>query len=796
MLPSELPESADLFLQNAIRERQVSREQQLIESGTAKLTIGICKKMAETIASFIKDGGKVDRLDKESLWSDKETTEAPIFATAISKLHDLRHHLTEEGVDQRSFTTLDALYKATLECLSGLSEEHLAIIESRVQRLFWKQGVLVHEANCRGGPKSYCWCRPSEWIWARESSNHKRYWPAMKLGALSPDSPQLPSDSALLQRNESRIPKHMLDQLNKRRSAVENRVSYLVEFVLSDKCQFYWCTELNTLPLDHPSMKEKAEEMEAIQLENEKETTNLFDEVDVWYNTASQKSEVPIERHMTDSDKTDLDFLLCNAGKFTSPQHSSTRDRPMREKKRSPVMDEDPFSLHEKRKKHRGDCRAADTGTSVDIKEVAKLIELVENLAAKQEELQQENKALVANQDKLQNENELLTNRIEDLASGRVAELKVTRDGFDQLSLCIQSNAESRATFEQQVKDQIASQAETQVRLTADVERLSSSLTTKGQMPELNRGLSKEVDDVRDSTVDNITRRLGTLEAMASSFATPSAVTQSDVRSLKADVLTIKASLEELAKRVETERRGVPVNDSDVPISSNLQPLREELEQQSKALYEMDAVVKSHGSRLVAMEVATLRLAINPEAAHPESANGGAVQPQALTTELRDRLTSMGDRLDTVEAATVDEAGLDTTTTLQKKLDELREYVDQLDNDQSHNVCTLQHRLGTVDVASLQSQIDAMQRDVTRLSTDLKKVNTNCNNLTLDYIARMKGFDQMFNKRLCGVIESLTSVATQLSGSMENDLNGDNSDHTSVMKGSSSDKNSRGGSRS
>ena len=141
------------------------------------------RKAADAFKHFISTGGKVDNIDKDSVLGDVEQATGDM-ATFIQSLRELISIL-EDRIEKKQEYSIGSLQRDLKKTFTEdvFSTEVLKRmrIGSRLDRLFWKIFVPVHEVNSRGVNQSSIWGNMAAVIWARESKK-KPFWPAIVLG--------------------------------------------------------------------------------------------------------------------------------------------------------------------------------------------------------------------------------------------------------------------------------------------------------------------------------------------------------------------------------------------------------------------------------------------------------------------------------------------------------------------------------------------------------------------------------------------------------------------------------------
>jgi len=273
MIPSDLPllssksdehsRAAFEVQKKSHAKREKERQKRLENSGILVLSDAFTEKMAVRIIEFIASGGLVDELDTEPILGkpDQRGTEVDVVIQRLRTFHDEMMQVVRTPNDEY---TVDAFYKDLRKCYTeDVLEDDPALrnrLASRLDRLFWKYAIPLHEANSRGVTQSSIWGNIAAVIWARESSK-KAYWPALCLGILPPPDQREGWHAAVTERNENRLPDRLRAQLKvaKRRcEQAQKRQSmsyFLVEFMGTH--EFIWVRETDIIenfdPEDDPN---------------------------------------------------------------------------------------------------------------------------------------------------------------------------------------------------------------------------------------------------------------------------------------------------------------------------------------------------------------------------------------------------------------------------------------------------------------------------------------------------------------------------------------------------------------
>jgi len=275
MIPSDLPSASRSLNEHSgtvfeiLKEQHTKREEERImlleNSGMLVLSDAFTQKMAERMLNFITTGGRVDQLDVEPIFG-KPGQRGTRFDVMIRRLRAFHDRMMEVIRTPNREYTIGGFYKDLQKCYTEdvLQHDHALrkCIASRLDRLFLKYIIPLHEANSRGVTRSSIWGNVAAVIWARESSK-KPHWPALCLGIL-PHPDQLEGwHVAVTDRNEMRLPDRLRVQLNVvkqrcKQMQIRQSMSYfLVEFMGTH--EFLWVPETNIIenfdPEDDPNKK-------------------------------------------------------------------------------------------------------------------------------------------------------------------------------------------------------------------------------------------------------------------------------------------------------------------------------------------------------------------------------------------------------------------------------------------------------------------------------------------------------------------------------------------------------------
>jgi hypothetical protein len=268
MLASELPDDANEFVQESFLRRQHERRRNLENSGVLVLNAKITSKTAKLLADFIAAGGCTDGLDRHAIFGPKTAaaTQHPDLDVVVTNLTQLQEKLDamtgEYTVEKFHLDLMECYTKEVLEDNPALRH----VVSNRLNRLFWKLLIPLHEANSRGVTQSSIWGNIAATIWARESSK-KPFWPALCLGILPPEDQREGWHDAVTERNEGRLPEKLRMQLEvakKKCLQAQKKQSmsyFLVEFLGTH--EFIWVRETDIVenfdPANDPNKKVNSE---------------------------------------------------------------------------------------------------------------------------------------------------------------------------------------------------------------------------------------------------------------------------------------------------------------------------------------------------------------------------------------------------------------------------------------------------------------------------------------------------------------------------------------------------------
>lgn len=345
MIPSDLPlvpKSSDEDSRAAFEvqkkshaRREKERQKRLENSGVLVLSDAFTQKMAARLLNFIATGGLVDLLDTEPILGNPEQRGTDVDVV-IQRLKSFHNEMMEVVRTPNAEYTVDAYYKDLRKCYTeDVLEDEPALrnrIAGRLDRLFWKYAIPLHEANSRGVTQSSIWGNIAAVIWARESSK-KTYWPALCLGILPPPDQREGWHAAVTERNENRLPDRLRAQLKvaKRRcEQAQQRQSmsyFLVEFMGTH--EFIWVRETDIIenfdPEDDPNKNKLKTEPKTrwSRLISNVLTTPMYASVcecDQCFYCLCRKS-----LSEKDSHRYFIIFICTGSGRMSGTQRSSTR---------------------------------------------------------------------------------------------------------------------------------------------------------------------------------------------------------------------------------------------------------------------------------------------------------------------------------------------------------------------------------------------------------------------------------------------------------------------------------------
>lgn len=318
MLPSDLPSDAEETIKVSFARRAEARSRRMENSGVLVLSKNFLVKTGTLLGKFVANGGRVDKLDKEPVFSTAQIAEDKDVESVVDNLKRFQARLADMDNVAEEYT-LDALANSLKQCYTGdLLEDNVALqnrIGNRLDRFFWKRTIPLHEANTRGVTQSSIWGNAATTIWARESSK-KPYWPALCLGILPPEDQREGWHLAITQRNEERLPEKLAMQLRtakKRCEQAQKRQAlsyFLVEFLGTH--EFIWVRETDIVekfdPADDPnksasSSKKKRQSRSGSSVVGSKTYATALQEC-AW---ASEEYESIVQDAFEDDDNSDKD---------------------------------------------------------------------------------------------------------------------------------------------------------------------------------------------------------------------------------------------------------------------------------------------------------------------------------------------------------------------------------------------------------------------------------------------------------------------------------------------------------
>jgi hypothetical protein len=168
---------------SAYQKRAEARKERIVSISSTVLSPKCLRKIADALEGFITSGGKIDNVDKDGVLGDLTTATGDVV-TFVNSMRELIGVL-EERIDTTQDYTVAQLHadlrKTYTEDVFASEVLKRMRIGSRLDRLFWKILVPVHEINSRGVNQSSIWGNMAAVIWARESKK-KPFWPAIVLG--------------------------------------------------------------------------------------------------------------------------------------------------------------------------------------------------------------------------------------------------------------------------------------------------------------------------------------------------------------------------------------------------------------------------------------------------------------------------------------------------------------------------------------------------------------------------------------------------------------------------------------
>jgi hypothetical protein len=286
MLPSDVPDTSKEVVTEltllAFTKRSEDRRRRIENSGVLVMNKSYTIRTAQLLLECLDNGGRVDGLDVDPVFTDSTLARNADLAAVHRNLKAFGERLADPELAPEEYS-LEEFYKDMHGCFEGdLLDDQPSLlnrINNRLDRLFWKRTVRLHEGNTRGVGQSSIWGNVAATIWARESSK-KPFWPALCLGILPPKDQREGWHAAVTERNESRLPEKLRVQLVAAKKKCElaqkrqNLSYFLVEFLGTH--EFIWVRELDIIekfdPSDDPNKtmiihgkKKRASRSEAIK---------------------------------------------------------------------------------------------------------------------------------------------------------------------------------------------------------------------------------------------------------------------------------------------------------------------------------------------------------------------------------------------------------------------------------------------------------------------------------------------------------------------------------------------------
>jgi hypothetical protein len=180
--PPRLPGRGISHVHSAYQKRAEARKERMVPIAQTQLSGKCMRKIADALEHFISTGGKVDNCDSGILGDvNNFTGDVATFVQSIRELISMLEERIESRQEYKVSTLQHDLKKTFTEDVFSTEVLKRMRIGSRLDRLFWKIFVPVHEVNCRGVNQSSIWGNLAAVIWARESKK-KPFWPAIVLG--------------------------------------------------------------------------------------------------------------------------------------------------------------------------------------------------------------------------------------------------------------------------------------------------------------------------------------------------------------------------------------------------------------------------------------------------------------------------------------------------------------------------------------------------------------------------------------------------------------------------------------
>lgn len=181
--PPRLPGKGISHVHAAFQKRAEARKERLPQISATILTPKCLQKLSGALEQFISSGGKVDKLDRDTILGDVDNATGDI-AMFIESLRGVIATLESKIQDSQDYTVME-LHRDMKRCYTEDVFERDILkkmkISQRLDRILGKALVPIHEVSCRGVNQSSIWGCMAACIWARESKK-KPYWPAIVLG--------------------------------------------------------------------------------------------------------------------------------------------------------------------------------------------------------------------------------------------------------------------------------------------------------------------------------------------------------------------------------------------------------------------------------------------------------------------------------------------------------------------------------------------------------------------------------------------------------------------------------------
>ena len=181
--PPRKPGKGISHVHSSYQKRAEARKERMVPISSTVLSAKCMRKVADALENFILTGGKVDNCDKDCVLGDINTAagDVAIFIQSLRELIGLLEDRIESGQEYTVGSLHRDLKKTFTDDVFANEVLKRMRIGSRLDRLFWKILVPVHEVNSRGVNQSSIWGNMAAVIWARESKK-KAFWPAIVLG--------------------------------------------------------------------------------------------------------------------------------------------------------------------------------------------------------------------------------------------------------------------------------------------------------------------------------------------------------------------------------------------------------------------------------------------------------------------------------------------------------------------------------------------------------------------------------------------------------------------------------------